>query len=91
MTLSITEIARAKDTVSRLLERLGLEAYLFEVEPRPGQWEVRVECATETGWGSVVIEIEKQRLLASLEHGREQERLLEEWRKKLADCKSNKP
>ncbi len=91
MTLSIAELSQAKETVSMLLEQLGLEAYLFEVEPRPGQWEVRVECATETGWGLVSIEIEKQRLLASLDLAGKDRVLLEEWRKKLTDCKSNKP
>ena len=91
MTLSVTELVQAKETVSQLLEHLGLEAYLFEVEPRQGQWEVRVECATETGWKIVIIEVEKKRLLTSLEVGGVDEPMLEEWCKKLADCKSNQP
>lgn len=39
------ELTQARETVASLLETLGLAAYLFEIEPREGRWEVRVECA----------------------------------------------
>lgn len=48
MQLSQKELTEARDTVQSLLEQLGLAAYLFEVEPRPDHWEVRVECAPDS-------------------------------------------
>lgn len=49
MRLSEKELNEARDTVQTLLEQLGLAAYLFEVEPRTDHWEVRVECAPDSG------------------------------------------
>jgi hypothetical protein len=48
MMLSERELTQARETVASLLETLGLTAYLFEVEPREGRWEVRVECALDS-------------------------------------------
>lgn len=70
-----------------LLEQLGLEAYLFEVEPRPGPWEVRVECANPDGWQSVILAVELDRLLGSRSNGADRTRLLEDWGERLAECR----
>ena len=45
MPVSINDLALAREAVSKVLEELQLDAYIFEVEPREGQWEIRVECA----------------------------------------------
>lgn len=70
-----------------LLERLGLEAYLFEVEPREGPWEVRIDCAMSGGWQSVNLAVEKERLLASRHDDAICRELLHGWRARLAACK----
>ena len=42
MPLSTMELAEARQAVADLLEQAGLDAYLFEVEPRQTQWELRL-------------------------------------------------
>lgn len=87
MPISISELAQAREATAQLLEALGLEAYLFEVEPRDGEWEVKVECVIEEGWGTVILPVEKELLLASHKDAIAHQRLLNEWRIKLAACK----
>ncbi|MDX1251097.1 MAG: hypothetical protein IDH49_02345 [Gammaproteobacteria bacterium] len=87
MPTSITELAAAKGAAAALLDELGLEAYLFEVEPREGQWELRVECAVEAGWESVMLPVDKPKLLASREDAAVHAELLAAWRERLAACK----
>lgn len=87
MSTSIVELATAKEAVFALLDELGIEAYLFEVEPREGQWEVRVECAIEPGWESVMLPVDKFKLLTSREDAAVHAELLAAWRERLAACK----
>lgn len=87
MQTSIVELVATKEIVSALLNELGIEVYLFEVEPRNGQWEVRVECAIEPGWESVTLPVDRLRLLASREDAAVRAELLTAWRERLAACK----
>ena len=43
MSESIVELAQIRELVTKILDELQLDAYLFEVEPREGQWELRVK------------------------------------------------
>lgn len=83
MQLSTAELAQARDTVQGLLDQLGLNAYLFEVEPRAGHWEVRVECAPNGGWHSSVLNVEEDWLAACRVDPGARSALLAEWRKRL--------
>lgn len=87
MSISIVELATAKEAVSALLDDLGLEAYLFEIEPGDRRWEVRLECAIEPGWESVMLPVDKLKLLASREDAAVHAELLAAWRERLAACK----
>src|SRR3989304_1566307 len=64
MELTERNLTEAKETVRNLLEQLGLTAYLFEVEPHADQWQVRVECALDSGWQSSVLRIDDSALRA---------------------------
>lgn len=75
-----TEAARA------LLEELGLEAYLFAVEPREGDWELKLECALEEGWQTIALPVELDLLLASRTETDARARLLSSWGGRLAAC-----
>jgi hypothetical protein len=83
MRLSQKELIEARDTVQDLLEQLGLAAYLFEVEPRVDHWEVRVECAPDSGWQSSVLNVDEQWLNACRTDSAARDQLLDEWRKRL--------
>lgn len=88
MELSAEELARMRMNVAALLDELQLETYLFDIEPNPGQWEIKVECATDDGWSTFRLTAESDYLL----HGRydavAHAVLLDNWRDSLAACKT---
>lgn len=88
MDLTARSLAEAKETVSDLLEQLGLTAYLFEVEPRAERWEVRVECALDSGWQSSVFTVEDKALRASRTDRHVRDQILAEMHKRLAPPES---
>lgn len=83
MMLSGKELTQAKETVAALLEALGLSAYLFEVEPREGHWEVRVECALDSGWQSATFAVDDALLVATRTNAPARDALLADWRHHL--------
>ena len=89
MSLSITDLAKARETANAILEELQLNAYLFEVEPKNENWELKIECACEVdgGWEMVTLKVPKQMLLDSYDDHSAKQSLLEYWKKKLGDCK----
>ena len=87
MTLSMTELAQAREVVRRVLEELQLDAYLYEVEPCEGQWEVKVECPTEGGWETCRLTANKEYLLRGVDDAVVHEVLIDNWREALADCR----
>ncbi|MEZ5446482.1 MAG: hypothetical protein R3F45_11990 [Gammaproteobacteria bacterium] len=87
MILSSVELARIREVVNDMLERLGLQTYLFEVEPRDGPWEVRVECATPEGaWQTVTIALDAAQLRASLHDEATREQVLARLASRLGGC-----
>ena len=88
MSLSISELARAREATAALLDELGLDAYLFEVESGGDQWSVRIDCALDgEEWQSVTLPAPKETLLVTARDAAARERILEDWRRRLASCK----
>jgi hypothetical protein len=87
MTLSMRELAQAREVVGRVLEELRLEAYLFEIEPHEGQWEIRVECAVDDGWETCRLSADKEYLLRGADDAVVHEVLTDNWREALAACR----
>ena len=87
MSLSIAELARAREATTGLLEELGLEAYLFEIQPRDELWEVKVDCAMRKDgqWESVSLRVPREILAGGDDGARRQ--LLAEWRERFAECR----
>jgi hypothetical protein len=83
MDLTAKNLIEAKETVRNLLEQLGLTAYLFEVEPHADQWQVRVECALDSGWQSSVLNIDDTALRACRTDRFVRDQMLGELRKRL--------
>jgi len=83
----MVELARARDVVARVLEELRLEAYLFEVEPREGQWEVRVECAMADGWTTCRLTADREYLLRGMDDAVVHQVLADDWGEALAACR----
>jgi hypothetical protein len=87
MTLSMNELAQARQVVTRVLDELQLDAYLFEVEPREGQWEIRVECPVADGWETCRLTADKEYLLRGVDDAVVHQVLVDNWRDALADCR----
>ncbi|WP_455212377.1 hypothetical protein [Kaarinaea lacus] len=87
MTLSMTEMAEIREVVSKLLDQLKLDAYLFEVEPKDDQWEINVECAVgDDTWGTVRLTAKKDILFHGADDAVMHEVLLDNWREALSAC-----
>jgi len=83
MIATARELIEAKEAVAALLDRLGLEAYLFDLEPHDGRSGVRVECARAGVWQSVTLTVDMQALLESRTDASIRSRLLDDWSKRL--------
>jgi hypothetical protein len=88
MRVSLKELAQAKDAVGAILEQLGLETYLFDVELGDGDWVVRVECAIDAGWQETTLAVDRGRLLLTASDAEARAALRGEWQPRLAACKS---
>ena len=87
MSATIEQLATAREVVAKLLEELQLDAYLFEVEPLEGPWEVKVECPVEGGWETFRLTIKKEYLLRGIDEAVLHEMLLDDWREALSACR----
>lgn len=90
MPYSTQELIDAREAAQSLLDRLGLEAYLFEVEPRDDAFGLHVECAAEGDtWERVQFPVEVDRLRATRYDDIAAAQLLADWQQALASCKSS--
>jgi len=87
MKLSTNELAEMRRTVETLLDELNLEAYLFEIEPKEGQWEIKIECAINEGWETCLLTAETDYLLHGIDDAIARRVLLDNWREALAACR----
>jgi hypothetical protein len=81
------DIAESRAVVERLLEALGLAAFLFTLEPKEGGWHLTVECATDGGWQTVALPVDADELRASAHEPAARERLRAAWSERLSGCK----
>lgn len=82
------DLGRATEATRQLLDKLLLDAYLFEVEPREGVWSVKIEYATSEGaWQTLTLAAPPDLLLASLWHEDAHRELLRQWSERLSNGK----
>ena len=82
------DLGRATEATRKLLDELLLDAYLFEVEPREGQWNVRIEFATNEGaWQTLTIAVPPNLLLDSLQEEDAHRELVTQWSERLCSGK----
>ena len=87
MTQSVPELAETREAVVKLLDELQLEAYLFEVKPQEGQWQLTIECAIDDGWETVKLKANKDYFQHGADDALLHQLLLDEWREALSACK----
>ncbi len=90
MKFTTEELVKAREAANAILEELGLDAYIFGVEPHDdGHYALKVECACETdgGWASITLTVPKKKMLTGFDDPTVKSHLFEYWNKKLAACK----
>ncbi len=89
MAMTSSDFIQARLLIDDILEELGLDAYLFEIEPRDGHWELRVECAVEEGWGNYSVALEEATLHAGFDGEEARNELKQQCRQSLSACRLN--
>jgi hypothetical protein len=87
MSLGTADLARAREIAARVLDELNLDAYLFEVEPEEETWELRLECAFDSGWASLSVPVKREELLAAGDDPEAFKKLVDQVRGRVGDCK----
>ena len=80
-------MAVARNAAATLLEELGVEAYLYSIEPGKDGWEITIECALAEGWEQVTMTTSLQQLEAAHTDEAIRLSLIQEWRNRLSACK----
>jgi hypothetical protein len=80
------DIRGARTAVERLLEELGVRAFVFTVEQKETGWLLSVECATDGGWQRVELAVDPAELSASLRDPEVRARLRADWAPHLRAC-----
>lgn len=80
------EIRSARSAVERVLDDLGVRAYVFTVEQKDAGWVLSVECATDGGWQRVALAVDPAELSASLRDPAVRAKLCSEWAPHLRAC-----
>lgn len=78
--------AALRTAIQRILDDLGLRAFLFTHETKDAGPVLRVECATNGDWQTVTFRVDDAELLASLHDPAVRERLRAAWRERLREC-----
>lgn len=84
--ITTRDLAQAKEAVNLLLDELRLSNYLFDVEPRSGPWEVRIDCAAGGVWHSLTLTVDVAELTEVVTDPAARERLSARWRNALGAC-----
>jgi len=87
MEWNYESVERARDAVGILLEQLGLDTYLFGVEPRNGSWEIYLEYEGDAGWTTRVLRVDSATLVASFSEPGARSKLLQSWSLALTNAK----
>ena len=80
------DIRSARSAVERVLEELGVRAFVYTVEQKETSWVLSVECATDGGWQRVELAVDPAELKASLSDPAVRARLRSDWAPHLRAC-----
>jgi hypothetical protein len=86
MPQTTADIAQTRAVVERVLDELGLAAFLFTLEPKESGWQLTVECAGDGGWQTVTLPVDAGELRASVHDPAARDRLRAAWTKRLSGC-----
>ena len=80
----------AREAVERVLDGMGMDSYLYTVEPytagtgrEADRWSVHVECSTRGGWKEARLKVDPLELRASLRDPSVRAKLQRDWQPHL--------
>ena len=79
MTYQAEDIRSARMAVERVLEGIGLRAYVYTVQPRERGWTLRLEYPVYQGWRQATLPVDPGEPRASLDDARVRRRLCSKW------------
>ena len=77
--------------VEPVLNEMGLDAFVYTVEPKEAGWELRVECAVEEGWQVITLAANPGKLAASVGDAGAREKLRAAWFPHFRACIKSGP
>lgn len=89
MPMTSSDLIQARLLIDDILNALEIDAYLFEIEPRDGHWELKVECAVDEGWGSYRVALNETELHAGFSDEEVRNKLKEQCWQSLSGCRKN--
>lgn len=90
MEITSDQLQQARDTLAALLEEIGLADYVFDVEPREGQWGVNIECSAKDSWDTFQLTASAEYIVRGKDDAVLHQFLLDEWGDILKSCKKKK-
>ena len=80
------DIRSARQAVERLLDELGVRAFVYTVEQKEAGWVLSVECAIDGGWQRLELAVDPAELNAGVGARAGRAKLLAEWAPRLRAC-----
>jgi hypothetical protein len=92
MSISANELISVRETTNAILDGLGLDTYLFELEPQGDYYDIKVECACDIngGWTELTIRVPRDKVIEGFDDLAIRQQLSEFLGKQLATCKRKK-
>ena len=91
MVSPILDMPGTRAAVERVLNELGLDAFVYTVELKEAGWELRVECALEEGWQVITLPVDPGKLVASFSDAGAREKLRAAWLPHFRACVKSVP
>lgn len=86
MLQTAADMLQTRAVVERVLDELGLTAFLFTLEPKEAGWQLTVECASDGGWQTVTLPVDAAELRAGVHDPAARDRLRAAWTNRLSGC-----
>lgn len=83
MTYLAQDMRSARVAVERVLEGIGLKAYVYTVQTHERAWTLRLEYPVRHGWRQATLPVDPGELRRSLDDARMHRRLCSMWARHL--------
>ena len=87
MEITSNQLERARETLSTLLEEIGLTDYVFDIEPGERRWDVNIECAIDQSWECFHLTADPEYITRGKDDAILHQFLMDEWSEALKDCR----